>query len=229
MRLLGGGPTKAGVAVSEFNALTLPVVYACVNRIANPISTFPLGIYQRSGNGAVARVTEHPMSQRLGLRPNDFMSSRTLRKTVQGHALLWGNGYREIERNRRGEAVGLWPLLPDRTRPVRVADDRLVVRTNIAGETIDIDHGDVLHTMDLSHDGFIGLSQVAMARQAMGMAFAMEEFGAKFFANDAKSGGFLMHPGKLSPTAHANLRGADGQPKAAPERSRGPGRASGRP
>jgi phage portal protein BeeE len=34
---------------------------------------------------------------------------------------------------------------------------------------------------------------------------AMEEFGAKFFANDAKSGGFLMHPGKLSAAAQSNL------------------------
>jgi phage portal protein BeeE len=210
VRMLGGGKTKAGVAVSEYSAIYLPIVYACVNRIGNPVGNFPVEIRQPNGTGGSVKVTEHPMSQRIGLRPNDYMSSRTLRKTTQGHALLWGNGYQEIERNQKGEAVGLWPLLPDRTRPHRV-DGQLEYRTTIDGRTFRIDHGDVAHVMDLSHDGYIGYSQVAIARQAMGMALALEEFGGKFFANDMKSGGFLMHPGKLSSTARGNL-GRTGRP-----------------
>lgn len=215
VRLMGFGKTKAGVAVSEYSALYLPVVYACVNRIGNPIANFPLSIVQPDGKGGWTQVNEHPMSQRLGLRPNDFMSSRTLRKTTQGHALLWGNGYQEIERNGKGEAVGLWPLLPDRTRPHREGGN-VIYRTTIDGQSFKIDQGDVAHIMDLSHDGYLGYSQVAIARQAMGMALALEEFGAKFFANDMKSGGFLMHPGRLGPTARQNIRTPNGQ-RAAPE------------
>lgn len=214
IRMLGGGKTSAGTAVNEYSALYLPVVYACLNRIGNPIANFPLEIRQRSGSGSV-RVEEHPMSQRLGLRPNDYMSSRSLRKTTQGHALLWGNGYQEIERNQKGDAVGLWPLLPDRTRPHRV-DGVLEYRTNIDGRTFRLDHGDVAHVMDLSHDGYIGYSQVAIAREAMGMAKALEQFGGKFFANDMKSGGFLMHPGRLSGNARSNIKGPDN--KTNPER-----------
>lgn len=214
IRMLGGGKTSAGTAVNEYSALYLPVVYACLNRIGNPIANFPLEIRQRSGAGSV-RVEEHPMSQRLGLRPNDYMSSRSLRKTTQGHALLWGNGYQEIERNQKGDAVGLWPLLPDRTRPHRV-DGVLEYRTNIDGRTFRLEHGDVAHVMDLSHDGYIGYSQVAIAREAMGMAKALEQFGGKFFANDMKSGGFLMHPGRLSGNARTNIKGPDN--KTNPER-----------
>ena len=216
LKVLGGGPTKAGTFVSEGNALYSPVVFACVNRIANPIANFPVSIVEPDGRGGFTRVNEHPMSQRLGLRPNDFMSSRTLRKTTQGHALLWGNGYQEIERNGRGEAVGLWPLLPDRTRPHRVGD-HLVFRTNIDGTTYQLDQQNVAHIMDLSHDGYVGLSQVALAREAMGMVKALETFGGKFFANDMKSGGFLMHPGKLSPRARGNVNGPNGEQKAAAE------------
>lgn len=205
VRLLGLNKTNAGVAVNEYSALYLPVVYACVNRIANPIANFPASIVQPDGKGGWTKVAEHPMSERIALRPNDYMSARTLRKTSQGHALLWGNGYQEIERNGKGEAVGLWPLLPDRTRPHRV-DGQLEYRTNIDGTVFRLDHSDVAHLMDLSHDGFIGYSQVAIARQALGMALAMEEFGGKFFANDMKSGGFLMHPGKLSARAIQNIR-----------------------
>ena len=216
VKMIGGGSTKAGTFVSESNALYSPTVFACVNRIANPIANFPVAIVQPDGKGGWTRVDEHPMSQRLGLRPNDFMSSRTLRKTTQGHALLWGNGYQEIERNMRGEAVGLWPLLPDRTRPHRDGD-KLVFRTTIDGTTYQLDQDNVAHIMDLSHDGYIGLSQVALAREAMGMAKALETFGSKFFANDMKSGGFLMHPGKLGVKGRENVRGKDGEQKAGPE------------
>lgn len=206
IRMIGGGKSKAGPDVSEHSALYLPVVYACVNRIGNPIAQFPVQIFEKKANGGSAPVNEHPMSGRIGLRPNDYMSSRTLRKTVQGHSLLWGNGYCEIERNGRGEAVGLFPLLPWNTNPVRQSG-RLIYRTVIEGRSFELDHDDVLHVMDLSQDGYVGRSQIALARQAVGMALAMEEFGGKFFANDAKSGGFLMHPGKLSGNAQLNLGG----------------------
>lgn len=216
VRMLGGGKTSAGTSVSEHTALYTPTVYACVNRICNPVAHFPVSIIQPDGIGGWSRVTEHPMSERLGIRPNDCMSSRSLRKTTQAHALLWGNGYQEIERNGRGEAVGLWPLLPDRTRPKRQGD-RVVFHTTIDGRSFEIDQDNVAHIMDQSHDGYIGMSQVALAREAMGMAKALEEFGAKFFANDMKSGGFLMHPGRLSPQAQRNVRSADGKAQAAPE------------
>jgi HK97 family phage portal protein len=205
-----GGKTKAGVSVSELGALHLPVVYACVNRISNPVAGLPVGIFRKGPKGAAIAVDDHPLSQRLRLRPNDLMSSRTLRKTLQGHALLWGNGYCEIERNGKGQAVALWPLLPDATQPRKIGD-ALIYETTISGQQYRLAQRDVIHLMDLSHDGYRGLSQISMARQAIGMGLAMEEFGAKFFANDAKSGGFLMHPGRLSSNAQGNLAG---RPKA---------------
>ena len=215
VRHLGGGPSKAGVDVNEHLALYLPVVFACINRIANPIASFPLNIYQLDGTKR-SIVTSHPLSERLGLRPNDFMSSRTYRKTKTSHALRWGNGYSEIERNGKGEAVGLFPLLPDRTAPKKI-DGEVEFQTNIGGTTYALPKENVLHIMDLSHDGYVGLSQIALARQAIGLGLATEEFGSKFFANDAKSGGFLMHPGKLGPQAVGNIRGARGRAEAAPE------------
>lgn len=213
-----GAKTSAGVSVSEHSALRLPVVYACSNRISNPVAQFPLSMFRNRPGGGKQVVTPdmHPFAARIGLRPNDLMSSRTVRKTVQGHALLWGNGYLEIERNGRGQAVGLYPLLPDRTRPVRENGEHFF-RSNIGGETVRIDADDVIHIMDQSQDGYVGISQIAMAREAVSMGLAMEQFGGKFFANDAKSGGFLMHPGRLGPNAQRNLTGSNGEKVPNPE------------
>jgi HK97 family phage portal protein len=212
-----GGKTAAGTSPTEFTAMQLPAVYACFNRISNPLAGFPIKIMKPKKGGGAEEVTDHPMSSGkespLGLRPNPFMSSRTIRKTVQCHALAWGNGYVEIERNNAGQAVGLWPLLPWNTSPVR-ENSELFYRTTIAGRQFEIDQGNVLHIMDISQDGYVGLSPIRMAREALGLAKALEQFGGKFFANDAKSGGFLMHPGKLSANAQSNLgnrKGAAGE------------------
>lgn len=206
IRAVGGAKTSAGVPVSVYTAVNLPVVYACWNRISNPLARFPLKIFRRKAGGGAEEVLDHPLSGRLGMRPNPHMSSRTLRKTVQCQALGWGNGYIEVERNARGQSVGLWPLMADSTHPDRKGDDFAYV-TTIGGTRFRIPQDDVIHIMDQSHDGYVGRSPIWHARQALGLASAAEEFGAKFFANDAKSGGFLMHPGKLSVTAKGNLGG----------------------
>jgi len=43
----------------------------------------------------------------------------------------------------------------------------------------------------------VGYSPIAMAKNAIGMAIACEEFGASFFANGAAPSGVLEHPGSL--------------------------------
>lgn len=213
-----GGKTNTGIAVSELGSLKLPVVYACVNRISNPVAWFPLRMYRTRPTGGKEVVQpgtgpgRHPFAGRLSVRPNDLMSSRTVRKTSQAHALLWGNGYIEIERNGRGQSVGLYPLLPDRTAPVRQNGDHWF-RTTIDGRTVELDPDNVIHIMDQSQDGYVGISQIAMAREAVALGLATETFGAKFFANDAKSGGFLLHPGRLGQQAHKNLTGPNGERK----------------
>ena len=53
---------------------------------------------------------------------------------------------------------------------------------------------DVLHIPGLGFDGLVGYSPIAMAKNAIGVAAACEEFGAKFFANGAAPGGVLEHP-----------------------------------
>ena len=43
----------------------------------------------------------------------------------------------------------------------------------------------------------MGYSPIAMARNAVGMTLACEEYGSSFFANGARPGGVLKHPGVL--------------------------------
>ena len=63
--------------------------------------------------------------------------------------------------------------------------------------TVILPQEDVLHVPGLGFDGLIGYSPIALAKNAIGMTLATEEYGASFFRNGANPGGVLEHPGIL--------------------------------
>jgi len=65
------------------------------------------------------------------------------------------------------------------------------------GTTVVLPAEQVLHIPGLGYDGLVGYSPIAMAKNAIGMAIATEEYGAKFFANGATPGAVLEHPGVI--------------------------------
>lgn len=206
-RALGGGTkTDAGAFVSEYTAITLPVVYACVSLIADNLAMLPVQVRRRRPGGGSDDMSDHPIHRLLNSEPNDESTAYVQRQTQQSHALLWGNGYAEIERNRRGDPLGLWLLYPDRTHPYKEANKPLVFKSSVNGQQITLNPADVIHIPAMGFDGFRGYSPITIARNAVGMGLAMEKFGGKFFANDSKSGGFLLHPGKLGDKGRTNVR-----------------------
>jgi len=210
MRALGIR-SKAGVTVSEYSAMHMPAVYSAVGVIADNFAQVPVGVFRQTPRGAV-QDTSHPIAEALRSSPNPYSNSFTWRQTTMHHALLWGNGYTEIQRNNRGQAMALWQMLPDRTRPIYENEDRgLYYQTNVGGRMFDIQPDDMLHIKAIGYDGLIGYAPLTMMRQAVGLGLAMEEFGSKFFANDAKSGGFLMHPGRLGVAGKKNLADSMGK------------------
>lgn len=195
--------TNAGTSVSEYTAIQLPVVYGAVGIISDALAQLPIEVFQRR-NGRTDLVTDHPVAALMSHQPNPYMTPFTMRHVVQHHTLLWGNGYTEIQRTAGGEVAGLWPLLPDRTAPYKT-NGGIVYRTTIDTDQVDIDPDRLLHIPAMGFDGLVGYSPIWLCRQAVGMALAMEEFGGKFFKNDMKSGGFIMHPGRLGDKARKNL------------------------
>lgn len=125
------------------------------------------------------------------------------------HLLLWGNAYAQIIRNGKGEVIALYPLMPNKMSVDRDEKGQLYYtysRANeeaatMTGNTVILKPSDVLHIPGLGFDGLVGYSPIAMAKNAIGMAIACEEFGAKFFANGAAPSGVLEHPGTIKDPA----------------------------
>jgi len=199
------GNTTSGKAVTERSAMQMTAVYSCVRILAEAIAGLPLHLYRYNDKGGKEKAIDHSLYRVLHDEPNPEMSSFVFRETLMTHLLLWGNAYAQIVRNGKGEVLGLYPLMPNKMRVDREADGKLwytYTRSNdetqtIKGSTVKMRPSDVLHIPGLGFDGLVGYSPIAMAKNAIGMGIACEEYGARFFANGAAPSGVLEHPGTI--------------------------------
>lgn len=198
------GSSASGKYVNERSAMQMTAVYSCVRILSEAVASLPLHVYRYTGAGS-EKATEHPLYHLLHDEPNPEMTSFVFRETLMAHLLLWGNAYSQIIRNGKGEVIALYPLMPDRMNVDRDEKGRLYYeyRTStddaktMKGSTVRLKPSDVLHIPGLGFDGLVGYSPIAMAKNAIGLAIATEEYGSKFFANGATPSGILEYPGTV--------------------------------
>ncbi|MGO5222871.1 phage portal protein [Bacillota bacterium LCP21S3_D9] len=205
------GGTASGKYVTERSAMQMTAVYCCVRILSEAVASLPLQFYRYTDDGGKEKAVDHPLYFLLHDEPNPEMTSFIFRETLMTHLLLWGNAYSQIIRNGKGEVVALYPLMPDRMKVDRDEHGRLYYEytvydsdgvdgrkgTNKVGRTVRLQPHDVLHIPGLGFDGLVGYSPIAMAKNAIGLAIATEEYGSKFFANGAAPSGVLEHPGTI--------------------------------
>ena len=197
------GGSSAGKVVTERSAMQMTAVYSCVRILAEAVAGLPLHLYRYKEDGGKEKAINTNLYHLLHDEPNPEMSSFVFRETLMTHLLLWGNAYAQIIRNGKGEVIALYPLMPNKMRvdrdesghiyyEYRKTTDEANAKEN---ETVILSSFDVLHIPGLGFDGLVGYSPIAMAKNAIGLAIATEEYGAKFFANGAAPSGVLEHPG----------------------------------
>ncbi len=203
------GMSSAGKHVNERTAMQTSAVYACVRVISESVASLPLHLYKYDEHGGKEKAIKHSLYYLLHDAPNPEMTAYSFFETALTHLLLWGNFYSQIIRNGKREIVALYPLLPDRMRVDRDSKGQLYYEYTVSKDDAPINKGssvilhpdDVLHVPGLSFDGLVGYSPIAMAKNAIGLGIAAEEYGSKFFANGAAPSGVLEHPGILKDPA----------------------------
>jgi len=210
-----GVKSKSGVNVTEMTAMQSTAVFASIRVLTETVGSLPIHLYRRLEVGK-ERAIDHPIYRLLNSQPNPEMTQTTFKETMTGHIAGWGNGYAEIETGKNGYPVALWPLRPDRMYVFRrnyMGDvgDRylgpLIYRYfTSSGTMIDFPPDRILHIPGFGYNGVLGYSPISMAREAVGLHLAAEQFGAEFFKNDARPGMVLQHPGRLGEKGRENLR-----------------------
>ena len=199
------GNSTSGKRVNERSAMQMTAVYSCVRILSEAVAGLPLHLYQYTDKSSKEKAVENPLYFLLHDEPNTEMTSFVFRETLMTHLLLWGNAYSQIIRNGKGEVVGLYPLMPDRMTVNRDEKGRLYYEYMVSSDdaktlkdgTVRLSPYDVLHIPGLGFDGLVGYSPIAMAKNAIGLAIAAEEYGSKFYANGATPSGILEYPGTV--------------------------------
>ena len=199
------GQSTAGKRVNERSAMQMTAVYACVRVLSEAVAELPLHLYRYTDKGSKEKAINHPLYFLLHDEPNPEMTSFVFRETLMTHLLLWGNAYAQVIRNGKGEVIALYPLMPDRMTVDRDDKGRLYYEYRKSNDdaptmkdgTVVLSPYDVLHIPGLGFDGLVGYSPIAMAKNAIGLSIAAEEYGSKFYANGAAPSGVLEHPGVL--------------------------------
>lgn len=209
-----GGRVHSGVQVTQQSMMGLSTYYACVRAISEDIGRIPLIVYKNVRPRGKIKAYTHKYFELLHDFPNPEMEAMSFRETLTAHALTWGNGYAEIERDFRGDATALWPIHPSRVTVRR--NENLDIVYDIVGsemiqgtrtmQTYRLRPENVLHIRGVGPEGLYGYSILQVARESMGLSLAAQQYGAAYFGNGAHVGGVLQHPGNLSDTALTHLR-----------------------
>jgi len=196
------GGSTSGTFVNETAAMQTAAVYSCVRVISEAVASLPIHVYRYEENGT-QQMPGHSLHNLLHNAPNPEMTSFSFRETLMAHILIWGNAYAQVIRDGSGRVAALYPLLPHKMDVWRGNNGEIFYtywrdmdetrrREESGGITLRKDQ--VLHIPGLSFDGLVGYSPIALAKNAIGMAIATENFGAGFFANGANPGGVIESP-----------------------------------
>jgi HK97 family phage portal protein len=194
--------STTGEIITPESALSVPAVLAAFTILSEDISSLPLILYLRKTGGDKERAWSSPYYKLMHDTPNPEHTSMVFREIMMAHLLAWGNFYGQIIIDTAGTVTEIWPLRPDRMTVERKNGARIYHYITSAGKERTFYQDEMLHIPSFGFDGLVGYSRIALARNAIGLALATEEYGSKFFANDARPGVVLKHPNKLSQPAY---------------------------
>lgn len=200
--LLVGPSTHAGVSVTEKSAFGLPAVYRAIAVIASTNGSLPLHVYRQRGD-----VRERVPGPHILDQPHPDMTPFEWAELLFVHLLGWGNAYLWKLRDQAGNVRELWPIEPSRVQVGRASTGEKVygVDTSDLGTGV-LDPGtgsgsirdllpltdrEILHIPGLGYDGVMGMSPIRACRQALALAMASEEHGARFFGSGTMLSGVL--------------------------------------
>lgn len=200
-----GLPSTAGIVVDEVSALQLSTVYACVRIISESVASLPINVFKETQTG-MREAKELPVYDVLRHQVNDNITAFMFFELAVSQACLFGNSYSIIERNRAGQVTGLVPVEPAYVSVNLTESGKVAYRITTKTNDLALPAEDVLHIKGLGPNGLKGYSPIQLAKEAVGLGLAAEQYGAAYFGNAAMPSGVLSVPGKLSDEAFNNLR-----------------------
>ena len=184
---------------SREKPLLLSAVYRCVDLISDSLAVMPLKTYHRDAQGFKTEAEDHPLYSLLDLEPNEDMTRYTFNKIMMVSVLLKGNAFAYIERNPKGEVEQLI-YIPSNEVTIEFVKDHNGIsrkRYRVNGFKKLVEPRDMIHVMNFSHNGIVGVSTLTHAAQTLGITTSAEEHTSAFFDGGGNVSGVLTVEGRL--------------------------------
>lgn len=211
-----GNISAAGMRVTSMQAMKLSVVYACVRLISMTMASLPLKLFEwvpkTKDDGTVVMTkrvpTNHPITDLLR-QPNDWQTSFQFRQMLWSHVELRGNFYAAIISGVKSAREQLIPIDPDTVTVVQNSKTHWVeylIQPKDGSPSVTLPQEDVFHHMGLSLDGLTGLSTISAWAEVVGLGLGLQDYAARFVANDQKPGGIITTPHTMKPEAKETFK-----------------------
>jgi HK97 family phage portal protein len=199
---LGGYASNTGVPVTPFTALQAAAVYGCVRCISQDIAMLRPFVRKALAVSGFSIEKQHPLMN-LFRDPNRWQTPFEFWSYLVTSICLRGNAFCVVERDMAGNPIELVPIAPDRVTIMLSEDGELWYRINSRrlGYGLVVPPDDMMHLKNISVDGYVGVSPIAVAQDVIGLALATQQHGGILFRQGAQIGGVITHPGTLSKEA----------------------------
>ena len=175
-------------------ALTLSAVYRCVEVITNGVASLPVKLYRVDGDGYKHELKSN-LSYILSKKPSEKVNAFNFYKLIVKDILMSGNAYALINRDGKGEVIGLQYIPAGLVSPIDRVDH---IEYMVTGLKNPVNQKDILHFMNYTDNGVYGISVLTYARRTLGIADGGEKSAENFYKSGSCTSGFLKFDGPSS-------------------------------
>jgi HK97 family phage portal protein len=181
-------------------------LFASINRISTSIASTEWQLFKKGPDGKKAEVFDHP-AQLLLANPTPFLTTEDFIEVSQQHMELVGETWWVLVRNASGIPVEIWPIRPDRMRPIASTTDFIVGYIYTFGsQQIPLGIDDVIFMKQPNPlDPFRGMGVVQSLLVDLQGERMAAEWTRNFFRNDASPGGVIEYDHNLDDAQFAKL------------------------
>jgi len=197
--------TWSGATVTEETSLSVTAIFASVKLISTVIAMLPLNIYLKK-DGKNVLLNKGTIYDLLTSEPNEFLTPFKFFSLMITYNHLYGAGMAEIERDKKGTPIALWPLITDYVTPVFKNNKLFYKISSNKGASTVLNSGDVLCLPYFGTSVYGWKSPIQIHRETIGLALATAEFGARIFGQGTNPSGFIKSPNKLQPQSLESLK-----------------------
>lgn len=199
-------PTQGNIGkVSAETAMRLSAVFACNRVLAETIGVCPIHEYEKDEKGERKHITDTAEYEMLHYAPNPDMTPGAFKESGMFNMNLGGNFCAQKVKNARGDVIQLRPITWNR---VRFGVDKSTgsLQYFIDNDSTPKTRNEILHIPGVTLDGYIGVTPIEFAQNAIAVGNNQDRFTRNFYENGVQTSGVFEHPTTLKQDAFDRLK-----------------------